>query len=90
MKNKLLASLLILSCSQSQSVFATNGDTLIGLGAISRSMGGTGIAHFSGAESALKNPALLAKQKGIEVMFGGTFFAPDVEATTVTVGALMI
>jgi long-chain fatty acid transport protein len=89
MKNKLLATALATATAFSNSAFATNGDTLIGLGAISRSMGGTGIAHFAGAESALKNPALLAKQKGHEVMFGGTFFAPDVEATTTgTAGAV--
>jgi len=81
MKNKLLSSLLVSVAAFSNHAFATNGDTLIGLGAISRSMGGTGIAHFAGAESALKNPAILSKQKGLEVMFGGTFFAPDVEIT---------
>lgn len=81
MKNNILSYCLITLSLHSHHAFATNGDTLIGLGAISRSMGGTGIAHFAGAESALKNPALLAKQKGIEVMFGGTFFAPDVEIT---------
>ena len=80
MKNKLLITSAIIAAttSFSQSSLATNGDTLIGLGAISRAMGGTGIAHFSGAESALKNPAILLKQQGLEVMFGGTFFSPDV------------
>jgi len=81
MKNKLLSSLLVSVAAFSNHAFATNGDTLIGLGAISRAMGGTGIAHFAGAESALKNPAILSKQQGLEVMFGGTFFAPDVEIT---------
>ncbi|VAW69746.1 putative facilitator of salicylate uptake [hydrothermal vent metagenome] len=78
MKNKILAALTVATTAVSFNVQATNGDTLIGLGAISRSMGGTGIAHFAGAESALKNPALLSKQKGFEVMFGGTYFAPEV------------
>lgn len=81
MKNKLLSSLLVSAAAFSNHALATNGDTLIGLGAISRAMGGTGIAHFAGAESALKNPAILSKQQGLEVMFGGTFFAPDVEIT---------
>ncbi len=81
MKNKILTGLAMASCVFSNQTIATNGDTLIGLGAISRAMGGTGIAHFSGAESALKNPAILSKQKGHEVMFGGTFFAPDVTIT---------
>ena len=61
------------------SAFATNGDHLIGLGAKSRAMGGTGIAHYNGAESALSNPALLSKAKNNEVMFGGTYFHPSVE-----------
>ncbi|MCW9048544.1 MAG: outer membrane protein transport protein [Gammaproteobacteria bacterium] len=81
MKNKILAVLAASVTATSFNVLATNGDSLIGLGAISRSMGGTGVAHFSGAESALKNPALLSQQKGIEVMFGGTYFAPDVQVT---------
>lgn len=77
MKNKLFISLLLTSSAFSPLVLATNGDVLIGLGPISRSMGGTGIAHFSGAEYALKNPALLSKQQGNEGTFGGTFFSPD-------------
>ena len=81
MKNKILSIIAVTITVSSFNTYATNGDTLIGLGAISRSMGGTGIAHFSGAESALKNPAILAKQKGFEVMFGGTYFAPDVVVT---------
>lgn len=79
MKNKLLISCSLTFLFSPYNALATNGDTLIGLGATSRAMGGTGIAHFAGSESALKNPALLAKQKGNEVMFGGTFFSPDVE-----------
>lgn len=81
MNNKILAACAVVTTVFSSNAVATNGDSLIGLGAISRAMGGTGIAHFAGAESALKNPAILAKQQGLEVMFGGTFFAPDVEVT---------
>jgi len=44
---------------------------LFGEGVISDSMGGTGIAHFSGAESATKNPALITKSKGTSFIFGG-------------------
>ena len=61
------------------SAFATNGDSLIGLGAKSRAMGGTGIAHFNGSESATSNPALISKSKGSNITFGGTYFRPDVE-----------
>lgn len=64
------------------SAFATNGDQLIGLGAKSRAMGGTGIAAYMGAESALSNPALLTKTKGTDVSFGGTVFMPKVKQTT--------
>ncbi len=63
------------------SAFATNGDNLIGLGAKSRAMGGTGIAHFNGAESATSNPALITKSKGTNFAFGGTYFRPDVEVS---------
>jgi len=64
------------------SAFATNGDNLIGLGAKSRAMGGTGIAHFNGSESATANPALITKAKGTNFSFGGTYFRPDVEVKT--------
>lgn len=60
------------------SVFATNGDVLIGLGAKARGMGGVGIATSHGAESALVNPAMITAVRGTEVSFGGTFFMPDV------------
>ena len=63
------------------SAFATNGDNLIGLGAKSRAMGGTGIAHDSGSESANANPALMSKSKGSHITFGGTYFRPDVEVS---------
>jgi long-chain fatty acid transport protein len=58
---------------------ATNGDTLIGIGAKTRGMGGTGVALSHGAESALSNPALLSKIQGTEVSFGGTIFQPTIE-----------
>ena len=61
--------------------FATNGDNMIGVGAQSRAMGGTGIALNMGAESAIKNPALLSKTQGYEFMFAGTMFMPKVETT---------
>jgi len=60
------------------SAFATNGTSLIGYGAKSRGMGGTGVAHFQGAESGFNNPALLSNAVGTEVSIGGTYFAPTV------------
>ena len=68
-----LAATLVLAAT---SAFATNGDHLIGLGAKARGMGGVGIAHSFGAESALANPALI---RGNEISFGGTAFMPDVK-----------
>ncbi len=57
-------------------LFATNGDYLIGLGPKSRAMGGAGIAYSLGAESALVNPSLI---EGKRVMFGGSYFMPNVK-----------
>jgi len=61
------------------SAFATNGDNLIAYGAKSLGMGGTGIAHYNGAEAATSNPALITKGKGTQFSFGGTYFTPSVE-----------
>lgn len=61
---------------------ATNGDTLIGLGAFSRALGGTGTAAYFGSENPLTNPSLLGKGQGSEFVIGGTIFKPDVKAET--------
>lgn len=64
------------------SAFATNGSTMIGMGAKTRGMGGTGIGVGHGAESALSNPALITTIKSDnEISFGGTLFMPDIETT---------
>ncbi len=60
------------------SAFATNGATLIGMGAEARGMAGTGIGMSHGAESALVNPALITSVESTEISFGGTIFMPDV------------
>jgi len=60
------------------SAFATNGTSLIGYGAKSRGMGGTGIAQFQGAESGFNNPALIGYAKSSEGSVGGTYFSPKV------------
>ncbi len=62
---------------------ATNGDNLIGFGAISNAMGGTGVALQMGPEGVLKNPALGYTDKEFEFMFAGTYFAPTVSANVV-------
>jgi len=71
---KLISAISIACCASS--LFATNGDYLIGLGPKSRALGGAGIAYSLGAESALVNPSLI---EGKRVMFGGSLFAPNVE-----------
>ena len=61
------------------SAFATNGTNMIGYGAKSRAMGGTGISNFNGAESAFANPALITKStKNTEITIGATILMPDV------------
>jgi long-chain fatty acid transport protein len=86
MKKTIKLALVAAMAMGATSAFATNGDNLIGLGAKSRAMGGTGIAHFNGAESATSNPALITKSKGTNFAFGGTYFRPDVEVTTTAGG----
>jgi long-chain fatty acid transport protein len=71
------------------SAFATNGATMIGVGAKSFGMGGTGIGVGHGAESALANPAMITTIKGKnEVSFGGTVFMPDVETDALSAGTV--
>ena len=82
MKNTIKLALVAAMAMGATSAFATNGDNLIGLGAKSRAMGGTGIAHFNGSESATSNPALITKAKGSNISFGGTYFSPDVTVKT--------
>jgi len=66
-------------------VYATNGDNLIGIGAISRSMGGVGVAAPQDAISAVfANPAAMCFAPycpNSQTQFGGTIFSPTVTAT---------
>jgi long-chain fatty acid transport protein len=82
MKMTKIALAIATAAMVSTPVLATNGDTLIGLGAQSRALGGTGTAAFFGSENALTNPALLGKSQGSEFAIGGTLFKPDVEASS--------
>ena len=86
MKPTRLALAIATAAMVSQPVLATNGDHLIGLGAQSRAMGGTGAAAFFGSENALTNPALIGKMQGTEFAIGGTVFMPDVKAETNVAG----
>ena len=80
MKNRsFIAKTTLLSLFASTAIYATNGDTLIGVGAKTRAMGGAGIALSQGAESTLVNPALITKVKDTEISFGGTIFLPTIK-----------
>ncbi len=70
---------IALSLVTSTMLHATNGDTLIAVGAKARGMGGTGIAVNHGAESTISNPAMITTVEGTEISFGGTIFMPTVE-----------
>jgi len=71
------------------SAFATNGTNLIGYGAKSRAMGGTGVAQFQGAESGFNNPALIGmSDKNYELTIGGTILMPDVTYSDNTSGTM--
>ncbi len=71
----------LLSFIASSTIYATNGDNLIGVGAKTRAMGGAGIALSQGAESTLVNPASITKVQSSEVSVGGTMFMPNIKTT---------
>lgn len=77
-KQKVLVSMLIAAGFISPMAYATNGDTMMAVGAQSTAMGGTGVAHYMGADSAWANPAMLGKSKGSEIVGGVVVFMPDV------------
>jgi len=73
--------IVLLSIISTTTIFATNGDNMISLGAESRAMGGTGVGMSMGTDSVFRNPAWLADIKGTEAMFGATYFTPTVKAS---------
>lgn len=78
------AAVLILLSVSVQSVLATNGDNLIAIGPIARSMGGVGIAAPQDAISAVfANPAAMCFAPycpSTEIDFAGTLFMPHISA----------
>jgi long-chain fatty acid transport protein len=80
MKKLLFSIVIILGMSLSlmdQSAWATNGSQMIGVGPVSRAMGGTGIANPQDGVSAIYlNPAAMSKFKKSQVDFGATLFSP--------------
>ncbi|MDY0191166.1 MAG: outer membrane protein transport protein [Desulfuromonas sp.] len=88
---RIFATLCVLCCALilPQTVFATNGDNLIGVGPVSRAMGGVGIAAPQDAISAtFSNPAAMnfgpfCPQSHFD--FAATLYSPSVDAK-VTMG----
>ncbi|MDO8927068.1 MAG: outer membrane protein transport protein [Sideroxyarcus sp.] len=76
--NKIAASLITLGMAASPLAFATNGDEMMAVGSQSTALGGSGVAHFMGAESVWANPAMLGKSKGSEFVGGVVSFTPKV------------
>lgn len=87
----LILAILGLVATLASPVLATNGDNLISVGPISRSMGGVGIAAPQDAISAVfSNPAAMCFGPycpGSEFNFAGTLFMPKVDAR-VTAGGV--
>ena len=81
---RILASAIFVMFLVSSSALATNGDNLIAIGAIARSMGGVGIAAPLDAISAVfSNPAAMCFGPycpSSEIDFDGTLFMPKVDA----------
>ena len=77
----------------SQAAYATNGDSLEGIGAISESLGGTGVAAPQDSLTAIaNNPAGLAFTPGAEnpeATVGLTLFQPVVNAKITTPGGTL-
>ena len=90
MRKSLLISCLVLIVSLTltfSNVWATNGAQMIGVGPISRAMGGTGIANPQDGVSAIYlNPAGMINFSKLKVDFGATLFKPTINST-MTAGA---
>lgn len=81
---KLVVSLCAAGLMVSPLAHATNGDTMIAVGSQNTALGGTGVAHYTGADSTFANPAMLGKSQGREVTGGLTIFTPTVTNTGFT------
>lgn len=80
-KQKLVVAALVAAGFISPMAHATNGDEMMSVGSQNTALGGTGVAHFVGAESTFANPAMLGKSKGSEVVGGLVYFNPTVTNT---------
>ncbi|HBA89625.1 MAG TPA: hypothetical protein DCZ75_17045 [Geobacter sp.] len=88
-KRSVLAAVVMLFLAPLPEAQATNGDTLIGVAASSRAMGGAGVAAPQDAIGAIfANPAAMCMGPycpGSETVFAATFYDPSVK-TRVSVG----
>ncbi len=63
------------------SLFATNGDNMIGVTPSSSALGGTGVGAPVGAtDQVFRNPAFLSNYSGFNMSFGAVLFFPEVKA----------
>ncbi len=81
---KIVVSLCAAGLMASPLAHATNGDTMMAVGSQNTALGGTGVAHYTGADSTFANPAMLGKSQGREVTGGLTIFTPNVTNTGFT------
>lgn len=84
MRLRVTISIALLALVAASPVLATNGDNLIGIGPVSRAMGGVGVAAPQDSITAIfQNPAGMnfcpCGEKS-EAIFGGDIFVPDVTA----------
>lgn len=76
--NKLVVSMYAAGVMASTLAYATNGDTMMAVGSENTALGGSGVAHYVGAESTFANPAMLGLSEGRELTGGIVLFRPDV------------
>ena len=93
MRKATIAVFLFVLAASVNTAFATNGDNVIGIGPLSRSMGGVGIASPEDAISAVfANPAAMCFAPycpSSQVNFSGTLFMPHVSGS-VSVGPMTV
>jgi long-chain fatty acid transport protein len=80
-KNMKIVAALMAIGMVSPMAYATNGDEMMAVGTENTALGGTGVAHYTGAESAFANPAMLGQSNGDQLNVGIVMFMPNVKNT---------
>ena len=80
-KNMKIVAALVSIGLVSPMAYATNGDEMMAVGTENTALGGTGVAHYTGAESTFANPAMLGKSTGSQLNAGIVVFMPTVTNT---------